>query len=285
MARAAIGSGWAVILLLAIVDTLPAQQVTVSTPLIGVQDNFYEHFNIGWSFRSRSPRSSMFFNFGSPAIPPFGGFNPNADARIGIAQQWGDPVFGLGIRAGTGRTATMTMTAPMITMMNGVPGSIQDVTMRPFVTGLIPVVGAYAMYPTMPVYTAPPMTRISPLAERLGRLQYEKSHGVGTRAPQDGELALGNDGDDEAISLAPANPIRASTAERGDVSVAEIRRRQAAEQSAQEQEIERLIAEARDAEAAGQLGIARVRYQQAAAKADGERRRELLASAARLKGK
>ena len=69
------------------------------------------------------------------------------------------------------------MAAPSITVTNGVPGFFADVTQRPFVTGLVPVVGGYggAVMPVygpgamMPAYTPGP----SVLRERLARLKNE----------------------------------------------------------------------------------------------------------------
>lgn len=281
MSRIGVSSGWALVLVLASVEQLAAQQVTVRTPMIGVQDGFYEHFNVGWGFRSRSPRGGMFFSFGGPALPPFGGYDPNADARFGFAQRWGNGDLFFNFTAGAGRRSTMTMTAPSVTMMNGVPGSIRDVTLRPFVVGLVPVVGDYPLYPMLPTYSAAPPVLISPLAGRLERLEFEQSHGRAPQASVEEERVDAGEGEMPAPAITPSS--HTSTAERGDVSVAEIRREQAARQSAKQREVQQLIEEAQVAQRSGQLAIARVRYKQAAAKADGEQRRQLLELAQRLK--
>ena len=65
--------------------------------------------------------------------------------------------------------------------------------------------------------------------------------------------------------------------------MAEIRRLQALEDESKRQELSQLIEEAQAAERAGQLAVARVRYQQAAARASGDQRRELLELVAKLK--
>jgi hypothetical protein len=174
----------------------------------------------------------------------------------------------------------MTMDAPMITMFNGVPGSIRDTTIRPFVIGLVPVVGAYPVYPVMPHFEpAPPPVLISPLSQKMERLQYEAARP--DAAPRG--AAAGPGGAVKADAASAVIVARESSAARGDVSLAEIRGHQAAADAAAEREIEQLIAAAQQAELGGLKGLARVRYQQAAAKVTGERRRQLLAEVERLK--
>ena len=68
-----------------------------------------------------------------------------------------------------------------------------------------------------------------------------------------------------------------STANHGDLSVAEIRRQQAAPQdAARNQKIEVRIEKARGLEDAGKAGLAKIYYQQAATRADGELKKQLL---------
>jgi hypothetical protein len=273
-------SPWVVLALVA--ATARCQQVTVETPLIGIQDSYYEQFNVGWGFNWRGPNGLGFVQFGGPppALPPFGGFNPNAGAHFGIARQWGNGSFSFNLSAAQGYSSSMTMNAPHVTMMNGVPGFVQDVTVRPFVTGLIPVVGGYPAWGYTPLPVAVPV-RVNPLVEKWQRLQYERR-----RAPR-------SEPTDTAPAAAQAEPAPRgspsarldSSAERGEISVAEIRRLQAAEDARQRQEIEQLIAEGREAESQGRMSIARVRYRQAAARSDGEQRQRLLRAADRLENK
>ena len=56
-------------------DTLFAQMVTVQSPLQHNGASFYEYSHIGWSVQN--PHYFMHFN-GGGALPPFGGFQPNA---------------------------------------------------------------------------------------------------------------------------------------------------------------------------------------------------------------
>jgi hypothetical protein len=253
-----------------------AQQVNTQTPLLNNSSSYYEHFNVGWRYQRQSPRGSMFFEFNSPAFPPFGGYNPNADARFGAAQRWGNAGFSFQFTAGQGSTRTTVMSAPNVTSMNGLPASFQDVTIRPFVTGLIPVVGGFQMFP-VPTFESAPPTLISPLAGKVEALRSQSPRPQILRRPRDSNLEIGD------LEGAVNAPIRSSTAARGDISVDEIRRQQSEEELANQQEIDRLCAEARIAEVAGQLGVARVRYQQAAARTKGPQREKLLAAAKKLK--
>src|SRR6185436_3896146 len=88
-----------------------AQMVHVGTPLIGVNDSFYEHINIGWGLRGRN----WFMNFGGPnsVIPAFGGYDPNNDFRFGV----GGPNGFFNLAASQGSNRSITMSAPSVTMM------------------------------------------------------------------------------------------------------------------------------------------------------------------------
>ncbi len=70
--------------------------------------------------------------------------------------------------------------------------------------------------------------------------------------------------------------MRPSTATHGDLSVAEIRRQQAQEGDADQKEIRRLVERARGAEEAGKSGVAKIYYNMAARRAEGEMRRQIL---------
>ena len=282
---------WILVVVAICLDAAPAlaqQQITVSTPLVGVNDRFYEYFNLGWGFQHSSPNGGWFMNFGGPnsAIPPFGGYDPSNDLRFGFATRGNGTSAFFDLSAGTGSNRSMTMSAPSVTMMNGVPGQIFSGSLRPFVTGLIPVVGDYPVmvpYAPYPQFgpTGPPVVT-SPLAERLERLRNEPPRPAKPANSQgdDEGLVLGGAADEPAPIAARSGP---SSAERGDISVAEIKRSQALEDENKRKELEQLIDEARAAERAGQFGVARVHYRQAAARATGDQKRELLELVAKLK--
>ncbi|MCU0979326.1 MAG: hypothetical protein MUF25_09190 [Pirellulaceae bacterium] len=291
-------SGWVVFIVLAGLTAWPdtgsyAQQVQLTSPLQTINDSFYENFGFGGINMGRSgPRGGWYLNTG-PATstpPPFGGYDPAADARFGM--QFGGP-FGLGFNlvAGQGSTRSNTVTAPTIVIPNGGTGSIFSGSVRPFVTGVIPVVGNAPFGPMMPM--APQSSR-SPLAERVAQLQQQQAatQAAGGAAPDpapaeqpalpardDGPLVIkGGQVQAQAPAGRPAAPASASdsTANHGDLSVAEIRRQQAAQDAARLEEIQVRIEKARGFEEAGKPGQAKIYYQQAATRADGEQKKQLL---------
>jgi hypothetical protein len=222
-----------------------AQQTTIGVPNRTVGSSFYENVGVQWGVKG----NGWFFNFGGAAQPPFGGFNPNGGATFGF----GGPGGFLNISAGQGANTTFSSQTPMVTMPNGGFATFNDQTLRPFVTGFVPVVGG-----------APPAFS-SVLEERLHRLQAEGP------APQSNEPA--------AASGSPA-PAAASSAERGDASVAEIKARKAAEKadeaSVAAAEAEGLVEKARGALADGKPAVAKIFLQMAARRASGEQRAEIL---------
>lgn len=260
-------------------QTAVAQQVYVSTPLVNVNDSFYEWFGIDWGYRASGRNGNFFFNRGSSlgTRPPFGGYDPAAAARLGFASNG----FFFNLTAAQGSNRTITSTTPSVNLYNGAIGSVRDVQMRPFVTGLIPVVGSHSGY------RVPAPTLISPLKERLARLRDEQTRQANQPPPaavtpaDDGaalaDLVLGPAKKPSAgLELVSHSGNSDSTAERGDISVAEIRRRQEIDAQEQADELSRLIEEAKGAEAIGRFGAARVRYRQAAARATGDLQRALL---------
>lgn len=270
-----------------------AQQVQLTSPLQTINDSFYENFGFGGINMGRSgPRGGWYLNTG-PATstpPPFGGYDPAADARFGM--QFGGP-FGLGfnMQAGQGSTRSNTVTAPTIVIPNGGTGSIFSGSIRPFVTGVIPVVGNAPFGPMMPMAPQPP---VSPLAARVAQLQQQQAatQAGGGAAPDpapalppavpardaDPLVMRGGQVQAQVPASRPAAPASAgdSTANHGDLSVAEIRRQQAAQDAARQEEIQVRIEKARGLEEAGKPGQAKIYYQQAATRADGELKKQLL---------
>jgi hypothetical protein len=214
--------------------------------------------------------------------------------------QFGGPLgLGFNMLAGQGSNRSHTVTAPTIVIPNGGSGYLFSGSMVPFVTGVIPVVGNAPMGPMMPVVPQAQMPQaqslVSPLAERVARLQQEQQ--AAEQAAADAAPAAG-------LNPAPAVPARdeaplvlrggrnpdgpansrpatsgsaaSSSANHGDISVAEIRRQQAQQDAARQEEIQVRIEKARGYEEAGKPGLAKIYYQQAASRADGELKRQLL---------
>ncbi|WP_425614106.1 hypothetical protein NA78x_003961 [Anatilimnocola sp. NA78] len=227
-----------------------AQQVNVGAPLNNVGHSFYE--NIGTRWGARGP--GWFFNFGGPPpAPAFGGFDPNAGANIGGGFKAGNTSGFFGLNVGQGANSTMVSQTPSVTIPNGGNGFFIDGTFRPFVTSITPVVGD----------NSDP----SPLRERLRRMQAQKEAGIAS--PGDDQPAPAPSGGGGGSSVR-------SSADRGDLSVAEIKAAAAAAEQSHDDELAAILEKAKGAEAAGKAGVARIYYEMAARRATGEQQRSIL---------
>src|SRR5262245_9776572 len=193
--------------LAALISPAPAQQVNLDAPFNSVGHSFYEQVGVRWGLSGRN----WFFNFGGPGpgagvAPPFGGFDPNAGANFGAGFRGNGFNGFFNLSAGQGSSTNFSSASPSVTVMNGQTGYFADTQQRPFVTGLVPVVGSpIAVPPVLPPY-APPQ---SVLHERISRLQ-----------AGEGSSAAASAASSPAAATAPSD---SSTAERGDLSVAEIK--------------------------------------------------------------
>src|SRR4030095_13289336 len=89
-----------------------AQQANVSTPFNTTRSSLYEQIGFSWGLRG----NGWFANFpGPPPAPPFGGFDPNANANFGFA----GPNGFLNFTAGQGANTTFTSQAPSVTGIDG----------------------------------------------------------------------------------------------------------------------------------------------------------------------
>ncbi len=274
-------------------STASAQQVQLTSPFHSLNDSFYENFGIGLSPIERTGRRGGWFFSGTQANstpPPFGGYDPAADARFGfrIGQ------FGLNAVAGQGSNRSHVMEAPTIVIPHGGSGSIFSGSIRPFVTGVVPIVGNAPMGPMpTPVMTSPLTERL----ERLGgsdqalaaqaaafaaedraarnraardRLARPEPQPPRERPSEDAPLVIrgGQLVDSPRAASRVVGGGANSTANHGDLSLREIRQQQAERQAAREYEALVLIEKGRGKEAEGQLGLAKIYYQQALARAD-----------------
>jgi hypothetical protein len=247
--------------ILAVATSAHAQYSLTATPYQSTGYSYYEGVNLGWNLAGRG----WGFNWnGGNANPPFGPFDPNANAQIGGAFRQGPLSGGFRLSAGQGADSGMVSQTPSVVVPNGGVGFISDTTQRPFVAGIVPVVGN-AYYQT-------------PLQERLARLRAAAEHGNPERP--DG-LALkkqagSNPQVSQPITVGAGSNTSPSNAERGDLSVAEIRARQAVQSDSVANEVSALIAKAKALEEAGEYRVARIYYQQAARKTTGEKQKKLL---------
>jgi hypothetical protein len=237
--------------------------------MAGVSDSFYENMGVGFGFRLPG---GGFLGNGGPA--GFGGGLNGGGAGLGFR----GPNGFFNIVADQGSNRSISSVTPSLTVMNGQTGAIFAGTIRPFVIGFTPVVGGiggagFPDFGPMPIST---VQGPSMLEQRLAGLQES-----GELDALIANLAAG--GESRPISnAAPADAnaaklaaARTSSAGQPAQSIAAIRRQQAEQTAAQAREIAENLERARQAEAAGKQGVARVYYQQALRQSTGQQRAEI----------
>jgi hypothetical protein len=165
--------------------------------------------------------------------------------------------------AAQGSTRSISSEAVSITSLNGAPAFIAATTQRPFVIGLVPVVGDYGGA-AAPVYgPAALMPRYNPgpsvLEERIARLK--QSGGVRAFSPR--EAAVAPLSAPKAQSELDAFQKRLAAARRSSAgtsveSIASIRSRQARNDESTGRDTAALQIKMREAENAGKLQLARL---------------------------
>lgn len=136
-------SKFAVAFLLCTLGCVPkvtAQMIHTASPAVQMQSGFHENMALGWSINGKN----FFANSGAPPSVPFGGADPNAALSGGVGFSGGGVRGSLGFSFGQGSRQSISSTTPSITTQNGSPGNISSQTIRPFVTGVTPVIGGYS---------------------------------------------------------------------------------------------------------------------------------------------
>jgi general secretion pathway protein D len=151
-------------------------QVTIEVKFITLTDNFFERIGVDFDVKvddnvrsipneDQGPStvvgiSTNLGNDGVPvfntdldlrlsqnsfgAVPPFGVFDPEAGASLGVAILSDLEMFFF-MNAAQGDSRSNILQAPRVTMFDGQTASISDNVQTPFVTSLIPVVGDFAV--------------------------------------------------------------------------------------------------------------------------------------------
>lgn len=240
---------------LALPSVATAQYSFTQTPFNSASHSFYENIGVSWGLQGKG----WFANFGGGGVPAgFGGFDPNAQANLGVGFR-GQGVSGhFSLTAGQGSDRTMTSTTPGVTVANGGIGFFSDVQQRPFVMGVIPIVGE----------------GVSPVRWRLERM-----------AEQGDSPGVGGSEADRTQESGGGGSSSSSTAERGDLSVSAIKARQAAEEEAKAAEVAEMLQKAREYEAVGKTVSAKIQYRRAALRATGTQQQEIAAKLRELERK
>lgn len=261
-------------------NSIWAQLIQTGSTWTAYGHSFYEHLGVGFGWNlaggagsgSRvvgllpngmlTPGGQLQFTQGGAgsAIPPFGGYDPNASARFGFGSQGPRGGFRLGLELGQGSTRSISSVAPSLTVQNGGSGAIMSGSWTPFVTGWIPIVGD-APGPA-------PLDNAVTRALQSGQLQLEN---------------LGSEGSSPAAGLADGAGSSAglggrSTAATASESVAAIRARKTAQQAALSAEIAQKLEEFEQHRATGRIDLARLALNRAVVlEPDPERKQRLRA--------
>ncbi len=145
-------------------------QITIEVRFITLSDSFFEQIGVDFNVQfddgvQRLPDDDsgpsvtvglggdglptadldIQFNNGSfGAAPPFGGFDAGSASTIGFAMLSDIEAFFF-LQAAQGDNRNNIMQAPKVTLFDGQIATISDVSQRPFVTSITPVVGDFAV--------------------------------------------------------------------------------------------------------------------------------------------
>lgn len=216
-------------------------QTLVTSPQVGITDSFYENYGVGgFGFRGGGPGGSAFFRRGPlGAAPAFGGFDPNAGANLGIGGGGFGGGGGLNFGFAQGSSRSLVGQSASVMTPNGGGGAIFSGSVRPFVTGIFPVVGARP-------------TWISPVQQALRQM---RPTGPSTARTSDAPLRVR-----ESSESAPTRRPTMFRESAPAGSLTEMRQQHEREAAAQREEARQKILQARAAEAEGRLALARSHY-------------------------
>lgn len=146
-------------------------QITIEVRFITLSDSFFEQIGVDFNVQFDSnvqqlpaganegpsvtvglggdglPTADLdirFDNGSFGATPPFGGFDAGSASTIGFAMLSDIEAFFF-LQAAQGDNRNNIMQAPKVTLFDGQIATISDVTQRPFVTSITPVVGDFAV--------------------------------------------------------------------------------------------------------------------------------------------
>ncbi len=272
-------------------STAAAQYSLIQNNFNTVGSSFFERQGVNFGFNIRgggnivgigpdgqaTPNGDIQFRQGGfgAAQPAFGNATPGAGLQSGFAIRGsgGDMFFNFDFSQGS--STTNVSQSPSVMVPNGGTGFMSDSTMRPFVIGLIPVVGNGGAY-------IPPVMSPYGLQGRLprggpSRLQHALASGLDlskrpTRRERETKEAL-NELHRARVTNSVQDKIAAaakSSAGQPVASLAEIRRRQAAAAGAKQQEALSYLSRGQQAERAGKAGAAKEYYKMGLRRASGD---------------
>lgn len=248
--------------------TACAQLTQVTTSSTTVSDSFFEQIGFGFGYFS----DHLWFNGPGLAPPPFGGHNATGSAGFGFRQ--GNCSFQFTANQGSNRSFGGQSVGVVVPHVG--TGVIMSGTLRPYVTGFIPVVGG-----GVPVIVGLPFPNsfvpappVSPVSQVLERIQAGDVRGPPRRAAATPAIPADRQNPDAQLQQRLL-AARSSSAGRGDISVAEIHAHQAQREKSQSSEVFDLVQRGHRAEKNSKPKLARTYYQMAARLAAGRMKQEL----------
>jgi len=241
------------------------QMVTAGFPLVGARSSFSEGIGINAGFRG-SGFVSPFNNFGGGG-PRFGGFNPNAGLSGGFGINNGGFGARFGFNFSQGSSRSFVGNAPVVTGFQGVPLTFQNNVQRPFVTRLIPNVGNGAAFQNLGAANT--------VRGRMLRGEFRMENGKvvpagGSKPTAKSGHKRARVGDGRPL-VDPAPPTRAERKAQAE-----------AEQSERMLAIRKYLKKGREAENKGKANVAKIYYQMAVRRGEGDLKREALAALSRV---
>jgi hypothetical protein len=224
-----------------------AQNIVTTAPFQNTSDSHYEVIGSGFRFDN----GSVQFSWQPHVLPQFGRFDPHSAARLNV----NSGPLSLSLFGSQGNRRSSVTQAPVLTIPNGGTGFFIDAELRPFVVGFEPVVGG------VPPLAAPPILQGPSIQER-----WEATRSLPKQAAEATQRRI-----------EPRLPT-VSSAEFGDISVAEIRRKKGNPSN----KVDLLIDKAQQAIDAGKMSVAKNHLRNAARTANGSQRSAIQAELNRI---
>ena len=203
------------------------QMINTTTPFNSVSDSFFENHGVSFGFSlpggtgngSRVVGLSPFgitpnLNFSQGTAlggtPTFGGFNPANAGTFGFSNRGRNGGgFDLGISLSKGSERQSFTTAPTLTTQNGLGGGLSSGSVRPFVTGIVPIVGQRGA-PLLPM-SQPVQVVDNAVTRALGSGKLQLGNAPPTNhEPVGGPLNYSNPGSSATTTDASVTEIKAA---------------------------------------------------------------------------
>lgn len=118
-----------------------AQMIHTGVPLESARSGYFEQSGVQWSLRG----PNFFANSGGGVVPPFGSSGQGFGSGAGVGFGLGGGIGGsINFNMAQGSSRSISSGSASVTTLDGYPGSISSQTIRPFVTGVTPVIGGYS---------------------------------------------------------------------------------------------------------------------------------------------